>query len=165
MYRCDGKRRGAPRPVNRTAQATARRPGSYAGTSPRTLHGDPSRLQTNLTVNHRDIERRRPSVRTWSSVIESSRSSTRCRPSLSSSSSSSSNAVVRPFPRSAPNAALPPANENGVDCTAVPNTLAVGDAPNALKSETTFRGGEAGATGFTGDVFSAAGRAGRYGEP
>lgn len=50
-----------------------------------------------------------------------------------------------------PNAALPPANEKGVDATAVPNTLADFGAPKAAKSVTTFRGGEAG-TGFGDDV-------------
>ena len=40
------------------------------------------------------------------------------------------------------NAAFPPASENGVDATAVPNTLAVFGAPKAAKSVTTLRGGE-----------------------
>ena len=50
-----------------------------------------------------------------------------------------------------PNAALPPASENGVDATAVPKTLAVLGAPNAAKSVTTLRGGEAGAVGAVVD--------------
>lgn len=41
-----------------------------------------------------------------------------------------------------PNAALPPARENGVDATFVPNTDALAGAPNAAKSVTTLRGGE-----------------------
>lgn len=41
-----------------------------------------------------------------------------------------------------PNAALPPANENGVVATAVPNTLAFFGAPKAAKSVTTLRGGD-----------------------
>jgi hypothetical protein len=44
-----------------------------------------------------------------------------------------------------PKAALPPANENGVCATAVPNTLAFFGAPNAAKSVTTLRGGDDGA--------------------
>jgi hypothetical protein len=40
-----------------------------------------------------------------------------------------------------PKAAWLPARENGVDCTAVPYTLAFG-APNAAKSVTTLRGGD-----------------------
>jgi len=79
-------------------------------------------------------------------VIEPSLNSTFCFPvklELSSSSSSSSKTalVVPPF-RIVPNAALPPAKENGVDCTAVPKTLALDGAPNAAKSVTTLRGGE-----------------------
>jgi len=50
-----------------------------------------------------------------------------------------------------PNAALPPANEKGVDATAVPNTLADLGAPKVAKSVTTFRGGEAGGTTFGDD--------------
>lgn len=50
--------------------------------------------------------------------------------------------MPRAPPRIPPNAALPPASENGVDATAVPNTLAVFGAPNAAKSVTTLRGGE-----------------------
>ena len=50
-----------------------------------------------------------------------------------------------------PNAALPPARENGVDATAVPKTLADLGAPNAAKSVTTLRGGDAGAT-LVGDA-------------
>lgn len=47
------------------------------------------------------------------------------------------------FPlRIPPKAALPPARENGVDCTAVPNTLAFAGALNEPKSETTFRCGD-----------------------
>lgn len=49
-----------------------------------------------------------------------------------------------------PNAALPPASENGVDATAVPNTLAVFGAPNAAKSVMTVRGGECGIAGTAG---------------
>jgi len=41
-----------------------------------------------------------------------------------------------------PNAAFPPAKENGVEATAVLNTLAVDGAPKAAKSVTTLRGGE-----------------------
>lgn len=41
-----------------------------------------------------------------------------------------------------PKAALPPASENGVEATAVPNTLVFAGAPNAAKSVTTLRGGE-----------------------
>lgn len=62
--------------------------------------------------------------------------------SSSSSSSSASNIPRAPPLRIPPNAALPPASENGVDATAVPNTLAFAGAPNAAKSVTTFRGGE-----------------------
>lgn len=51
-----------------------------------------------------------------------------------------------------PNAALPPASENGVDATAVPNTLALAGAPNAAKSVTTFRGGEPVPANFGEDV-------------
>lgn len=87
---------------------------------------------------------------TWSREIEPSRSSTRCLPS-SSSSSSSSKADRGAPPRIPPNAALPPAKENGVDATAVPKTLAVAGAPNAAKSVTTFRGGDPGATAFGED--------------
>lgn len=66
--------------------------------------------------------------------------------------------------RMPPKAALPPASENGDDCTAVPKTLADGDAPNALKSVTTLRGDEEGVA-FVGDVFSTEGRGGsEYGE-
>lgn len=43
-----------------------------------------------------------------------------------------------------PNAALPPANENGVEATFVPKTLAFAGAPNAAKSVTTLRGGDEG---------------------
>lgn len=50
-----------------------------------------------------------------------------------------------------PNAARPPASENGVEATAVPNTLAVGDAPNDAKFVTTFRGGDPGTT-FVGEA-------------
>lgn len=76
--------------------------------------------------------------------MDPSLNSTFCFPDeLSSSSSSSSNIpLVVPAFLIVPNAALPPAKENGVDCTAVPKTLDVGDAPNAAKSVTTFRGGE-----------------------
>ena len=52
--------------------------------------------------------------------------------------------------RRPPNAALPPASENGVDATAVPNTLAVLGAPNAAKSMTTLRGGECEGVGIEG---------------
>lgn len=41
-----------------------------------------------------------------------------------------------------PNAAFPPASENGVEATLVPNTLAFAGAPKAAKSVTTLRGGE-----------------------
>jgi hypothetical protein len=78
--------------------------------------------------------------------MDPSLNSTFCFPgeaTLSSSSSSSSKTpLVVPGFRIVPNAALPPANENGVDCTAVPKTLAVDGAPNAAKSVTTLRGGE-----------------------
>lgn len=50
-----------------------------------------------------------------------------------------------------PNAARPPASENGVEATAVPNTLAVDGAPNAAKFVTTFRGGDPG-TAFAGEA-------------
>lgn len=66
-----------------------------------------------------------------------------------------------------PNAAFPPASENGVDATAVPNTLAFFGAPNAAKSVTTFRGGEpdenVGDDDLTllDDVLDVPGRAGR----
>lgn len=43
-----------------------------------------------------------------------------------------------------PKAAFFPARENGVDATAVPNTLADFGAPKAAKSVTTLRGGELG---------------------
>jgi len=62
----------------------------------------------------------------------------------SSSSSSSREAPALLIPAKA---ALPPATENGVDATAVPNTLAVFGTPKAAKSVTTFLGGELG-TGF-----------------
>jgi len=61
-----------------------------------------------------------------------------------SSSSSSKTVLAAPAFLIVPKAALPPANEKGVDCTAVPNTLAVGDTPKAAKSVTTLRGGEPG---------------------
>lgn len=70
-----------------------------------------------------------------------------------SSSSSSSSKLVRPrtvlIP---PNAALPPARENGEEATAVPNTLAFAGALKVPKSLMTFRGevGEAGTLGNTG---------------
>jgi hypothetical protein len=41
----------------------------------------------------------------------------------------------------APNAAFPPASENGVEATFVPKTLDVG-TPNVGKSETTLRVGD-----------------------
>jgi hypothetical protein len=78
--------------------------------------------------------------------MEPSLSSTFCFPNdaeLSSSSSSSSKIplVAPPF-LIAPNAAFPPANENGVDCTAVPKTDAEDGALNAAKFVVTLRGGE-----------------------
>lgn len=88
---------------------------------------------------------------TWSRDIESSRSSTFCRPSSSSSSSSSNVERVEPM-RMPPKAALPPASEKGVDATAVPKTLAVFGAPNAAKSVTTLRVGDDGALGLTGEA-------------
>ena len=82
---------------------------------------------------------------TCSSVIEPSRSSIFCRPgtegAASSSSSSSSSIPPRP-PLIAAKAELLPANEKGLDFTAVPNTLVVDGAPNVAKSVTTLRGGE-----------------------
>ena len=80
---------------------------------------------------------------TWSRDIESSRNSTLCLPSSSSSSSSASKPALAPEFLIPPNAALPPASEKGVEATAVPNTLAFAGAPNAAKSVTTLRGGEA----------------------
>lgn len=73
--------------------------------------------------------------------MESSLSSTRCLPSSSSSSSSSKVVLLTPV-RIPPKAAFPPANENGEEATAVPNTLAFLGAPNAAKSVTTLRGGD-----------------------
>ena len=57
-------------------------------------------------------------------------------------------AVVRMLP----NAALLPARENGVDWTAVPYTPDVFDVPNAAKSVTTLRGGDAGVKGDAVEV-------------
>lgn len=79
--------------------------------------------------------------RTCSNEIELSFNSTFCLPSSSSSSSSSNIDLLPPF-RIPPNAALLPANENGVDATDVPNTLMLDGAPNAANSVTTLRGGE-----------------------
>lgn len=76
--------------------------------------------------------------------MESSLNSTRCLPSSSSSSSSSSKAVLVTPVLIPPNAAFPPASENGEEATAVPNTLAFFGAPKAAKSVTTLRGGEPG---------------------
>jgi len=45
-------------------------------------------------------------------------------------------------PLIAANAELLPASENGLDFTAVPNTLVVDGAPKVAKSVTTLRGGE-----------------------
>lgn len=61
-----------------------------------------------------------------------------CAPLSSSSSSSAAGAP----PLIPPNAACFPARENGLDRTAVPNTLADVGAPKVAKSVTTFRGGE-----------------------
>ena len=68
-----------------------------------------------------------------------------------------------------PNAALPPASENGVDATAVPKTLAFFGAPKAAKSVTTLRGGDDDdAGGLLGTIveyiFSDVDRAGGCGE-
>lgn len=75
---------------------------------------------------------------TCSNVIASSRS-----PIPLSSSSSSSAKLVRP-PLAPPKAACLPARENGLDLTAVPNTLAFPELPKVAKSVTTFRAGDAG---------------------
>jgi hypothetical protein len=72
------------------------------------------------------------------------------------------------FVRRAPNAAVPPARENGVDCTAVPNTLAFFGAPNAANSVTTLRDaivGEVGELGIFGDLGETGVRVGRGGYP
>jgi len=82
--------------------------------------------------------------------MDPSLSSIFCLPSSSSSSSSSKPDLAAPT-RIPPNAALPPASENGVDATAVPNTLADFGAPNVAKSCTTFRGGDAGADNLLGE--------------
>ena len=82
---------------------------------------------------------------TCSNVIEPSRNSIFCRPGtggVSSSSSSSSSSIPPRTPLIAANAELLPANENGLDFTAVPNTLVVDGAPKVAKSVTTLRGGE-----------------------
>ena len=82
---------------------------------------------------------------TWSNVIA---------PSLNlipPSSSSSSSMLLPPF-RIAPNDALLPANENGVEATLVPNTLVDCEALNALKSVTTLREGEDGLVDGAGAV-------------
>jgi len=55
-----------------------------------------------------------------------------------------------------------PARENGVDWTAVPNTLDDFGAPNAAKSVTTLRGGDDGKPPDSGDLESD-GRDGRDG--
>jgi hypothetical protein len=61
----------------------------------------------------------------------------------------------------APNAAVPPASENGVLWTRVPNTLADLGAPNAAKSVTTFRDeGEDGEAGVADDIVGDLGEAG-----
>jgi hypothetical protein len=84
---------------------------------------------------------------------------------------------VKPAPevfRGAPNAALPPAKENGVLATAVPKTLVAFGAPKAANSVTTLRGGDEGdvgddgvaaavATGFLGETGVRAGNDGAYG--
>lgn len=76
---------------------------------------------------------------------------------------------MKPLPavRKPPNAALPPASENGVDATAVPNTLAVFGAPKAAKSVTTLRGGECEGVGMDAEEAVKIGEvgflAGRYG--
>lgn len=57
----------------------------------------------------------------------------------SSSSSSSSNPDLAAPGLIDPNAAFPPASENGVLCTAVPNTLAFFDTPKVAKSLITLR--------------------------
>lgn len=112
--------------------------GSGPRTSPCALHCNTSGLCRRLGPIDVDIH-----GFTWSREIESSLSSTRCLPSSSSSSSSSKADLPAPV-RIPPNAAFPPARENGVDATAVANTLAEDGAPNDAKSVTTFRGGEDG---------------------
>lgn len=64
-------------------------------------------------------------------------------PSSSSSSSSANELALLPF-LIPPNAALPPASENGDACTAVPKTLAFAGALKEPKSETTLRCAEVG---------------------
>lgn len=84
-------------------------------------------------------------LRAWSRVIEPSRNSIFCRPGtegVSSSSSSSSSSIPPRPPLIAAKAELLPASENGLDLTAVPNTLVVDGAPKVAKSVTTLRGGE-----------------------
>lgn len=61
-----------------------------------------------------------------------------------------------------PNAALPPASENGVEATFVPKTLAFAGAPNAAKSVTTLRGGDE-ATAAGAELFAGGERWGRCG--
>lgn len=67
----------------------------------------------------------------------------------------------------APKAAFPPASENGVDWTAVPNTLAFFGAPNGAKSLTTLRGGDDGGDRVVGRglILGGGERDGEYSEP
>lgn len=56
-----------------------------------------------------------------------------------------------PLFRIPPKAAFPPARENGLDATAVPNTLADAGAPKVAKSVTTLREGDIGGELDSGD--------------